>query len=62
MKTMRQRREEKREVQLEEARSRLVFPPLTPRFAPAAPWTFVNYPTALWLDGDTATPRLSQAV
>lgn len=45
----------------EEARSRLVFPPLTPRFAPAAPWTFVNYPTALWLDGDVASPRSATA-
>ena len=45
----------------EEARSRLVFPALTPRFAPAAPWTFVNYRTALWLDGDAVAPRSATA-
>lgn len=45
----------------EEARSRLVFPPLTPKFAPAAPWTFVNHPTALWLDGETVAPRSATA-
>lgn len=45
----------------EEARSRLVFQPLAPRFAPASPWTFVNYPTALWLDGEAVTPRSATA-
>lgn len=36
---------------VDEARSRLSFPTLHPRHAPAQPWTFVNYPTDLWLDG-----------
>jgi hypothetical protein len=45
----------------EEARSRLVFLPLTPKFAPASPWTFVNHPTALWLDGDAVAPRSATA-
>ncbi|MEW6472909.1 MAG: hypothetical protein AB1679_11610 [Actinomycetota bacterium] len=36
---------------IEEARSRLTFPDPQPRFAPSSPWTFVNHPTALWLDG-----------
>ena len=46
---------------VEEARSRLHFPAATPRFSPASPWTFVNYPTALWLDGDFAAPRSATA-
>ena len=46
---------------VEEARSRLQFPAATPRFSPASPWTFVNYPTALWLDGDLAAPRTATA-
>ncbi|HVW35148.1 MAG TPA: hypothetical protein VHL53_21625 [Acidimicrobiia bacterium] len=46
---------------VEEARSKLVFPPATPRFAPSGPWTFVNYPTALWLDGDLTSPRIATA-
>lgn len=46
---------------VEEARSRLQFPTATPRFAPASPWTFVNYPTALWLDGDLAAARTATA-
>jgi hypothetical protein len=46
---------------VDEARSRLVFPAATPRFSPAAPWTFVNFPTALWLDGDLAAPRSATA-
>ncbi|HZQ78541.1 MAG TPA: hypothetical protein VFE55_14495 [Acidimicrobiia bacterium] len=40
---------------IDEARSRLVFPLLTPRSSPASPWTYVNYPTALWLDGDASS-------
>ena len=36
---------------VDEARSRLSFPTLHPRYAPAQPWTFVNHPTDLWLDG-----------
>src|SRR5581483_6129348 len=40
---------------IDEARSRLQFPLLTPRFSPASPWTYVNYPTALWLDGDASS-------
>jgi hypothetical protein len=46
---------------VDEARSRLAFPLLTPKFSPAAPWTFVNYPTALWLDGDTTAPQTATA-
>ena len=46
---------------VDEARSRLVFPPMSPKFSPAAPWTFVNYPTALWLDGDTTAPQTATA-
>ncbi|MEW6474361.1 MAG: hypothetical protein AB1679_19080 [Actinomycetota bacterium] len=45
---------------IEEAKSRLQFPVLTPKFSPASPWTFVNYPTALWLEGD-ATARSATA-
>jgi hypothetical protein len=37
---------------IDEARSRLTFPDPQPRFSPSSPWTFVNHPTALWLDGD----------
>jgi hypothetical protein len=40
---------------IEEAKSRLQFPMLTSRFSPASPWTFVNYPTALWLEGDASS-------
>jgi hypothetical protein len=36
---------------IDEARSRLTFPDPQPRFSPSSPWTFVNHPTALWLDG-----------
>jgi hypothetical protein len=46
---------------IDEAKSRLQFPGLTPKFSPASPWTFVNYPTALWLDGDFATSRTATA-
>jgi hypothetical protein len=46
---------------VEEARSRLEFPVLNPKFAPASPWTFVNYPTALWLDGDLTAARSASA-
>lgn len=42
---------------LDEARSRLSFPPLRPRFAPASPWTFVYLPTSLWMDGDALRAR-----
>jgi len=45
---------------IDEARSRLQFPLLTPRFSPASPWTYVNYPTALWLEGDSS-PRTASA-
>ena len=45
---------------LDEARSQLQFPVLAPRFSPASPWTFVNFPTSLWLDGD-ASPRSAVA-
>lgn len=37
---------------VDEAFSRLTFPTLQPRFSPSVPWTFVNHPTALWLEGD----------
>jgi hypothetical protein len=45
---------------IDEARSRLQFPILTPRFSPSSPWTFVNFPTSLWLDGDSS-PNSSAA-
>jgi hypothetical protein len=45
---------------IDEAKSRLQFPLLAPRFSPASPWTYVHYPTALWLEGD-ASPRTATA-
>lgn len=45
---------------VEEARSRLTFPDGQPRFAPASPWTFVNHPTTLWLEG-SLTPTSATA-
>jgi|GEM_PF-952998 len=46
---------------VEEARSKLVFPTLQPRFAPSAPWTYVYVPTTLWLDGEPLTPQSATA-
>lgn len=45
---------------IDEAKSRLQFPPMTPRSSPSSPWTYVSYPTALWLEGD-ASPRTATA-
>lgn len=46
---------------IEEARSRLTFPTLQPRYAPAEPWTYVNHPTGLWLDGEGLQPQTTTA-
>ena len=46
---------------VEEARSRLVFPALRPKFSPADPWTYVNFPTALWVAGDVTSSRAATA-
>lgn len=47
---------------IDEARSQLQFPVLAPRFSPASPWTFVNFPTSLWLDGDASSKSATAEV
>lgn len=46
---------------VDEARSHLSFPTLQPRHAPAQPWTFVNHPTDLWLEGGPFTAQSATA-
>lgn len=46
---------------VDEARDLLVFPTAEPRFAPADPWTYVNHPTALWVDPASWQPQTAVA-
>lgn len=46
---------------VDEARDLLVFPTAEPRFAPADPWTYVNHPTALWIDPASWQPQTAVA-